>query len=422
GGAGADVLVGGLGTDTASYQTATAGVVANLATPAGNTGDAAGDSYNSIENVIGSTLSDSLGGNAGANVLEGLAGADTLSGSTGADTLFGGADVDRLFGGIDNDLLDGGTGADFLFGGSGRDTLAGGEGADSVDGGQGFDFADYSGSNAAVSVNLSDTSPESGGHAAGDTLSSIEGLIGSGFGDQLIGDHKANIISGGGGADTIQGGFGSDSIQGGDGNDVIDAGPDTPPVITPPQPLDLRLDWDAQAASGTNIEAGFVQSTGGINIQVTYTEDDNATNTAFTIDNGPLDVGAGDSVPIYSVTGEAGGRTIETDSAGVLSRANGGPGTTETTINFSSAANSGLTGEVSDVYFRISDIDRLADGTGFRDTVTVFAYDALGNPVLVDFTVVATQISETGNTLTALPGSAAVAPDTPSGSALVYIK
>ncbi len=425
GGAGADVLVGGAGTDTASYQTATAGVTANLATPAGNTGDAAGDSYNSIENLIGSTLNDSLGGNAGANVLEGLAGADTLSGSTGADTLFGGADVDRLFGGIDNDVLDGGTGADFLFGGSGSDTLAGGDGGDAVDGGQGFDYADYSGSNAAVSVNLGDSSPESGGHAASDTLSSIEGLIGSGFDDILTGDMKANIISGGGGADTIQGGFGSDSILGGDGNDVIDAGPDTPPVTTPPLPQDLRLDWDAQLLTNPNpnIEAGFTQTTGGINIQVTYTEDDNATNTSFTIDNGPLDVGLGDSVPIYAVTGEAGGRTFDTTSAGVLSRANGGPGTTETTINFSSAANSGLTGEVSNVYFRISDIDILNGGNGFRDTVTVLAFDALGNPVLVDFTVVASQITETGNTLTASgPSVAAVAPDTPSGSALVFIE
>ncbi|NJS38446.1 MAG: hypothetical protein HC783_04830 [Rhodobacteraceae bacterium] len=420
GGAGADTLVGGSGTDTASYQTATASVIANLATPAGNTGDAAGDSYSSIENLIGSTLSDSLGGNAGANLLEGLAGADTLSGSTGADTLFGGADVDQLFGGIDNDLLDGGTGADFLFGGSGRDTLAGGDGADSVDGGQGFDFADYSGSNAAVSVNLNDTVAESGGHAAGDTLSSIEGLIGSTFGDTLIGDMKANIILGGGGADTIDGGFGSDSIQGGDGNDVIDAGPDTAPVITPPLPQDLRLDWDAQLLTNPNpnIDAGFTQTTGGINIQVTYTEDDSATNTAFTIDNGPL-AGNADAVSIYAVNDEIpGDREFDTDSAGVLTRAVGGAGTTEATINFSSAANSGLTGEVSDVYFRISDIDV----GGFRDTVTVLAFDALGNPVPVDFTVVATQITESGNTLTAAASASPVAPSSASGSALVYVQ
>src|SRR5215471_7836415 len=71
GGGGADSLDGGTGTDTASYSTASAGVVANLAAPAGNTGDAAGDSYTSIENLTGSSFADALTGNNSANTLVG---------------------------------------------------------------------------------------------------------------------------------------------------------------------------------------------------------------------------------------------------------------------------------------------------------------------------------------------------------------
>ena len=49
GGAGGDFLNGGAGDDLASYAFATAGVIANLLVPATNTGDAAGDTYDSIE-------------------------------------------------------------------------------------------------------------------------------------------------------------------------------------------------------------------------------------------------------------------------------------------------------------------------------------------------------------------------------------
>ena len=67
GGAGADSFNGGSGgTDTVSYDNATAAVTANLTSPASNTGDAAGDTYVSIENLIGSDFNDTLVGDAGA--------------------------------------------------------------------------------------------------------------------------------------------------------------------------------------------------------------------------------------------------------------------------------------------------------------------------------------------------------------------
>jgi serralysin len=85
GGAGADVLIGGTGTDTASYSGATKGVTASLTKPSLNTNDALGDTYSSIENLVGSSYGDKLTGNTGANRIAGGLGNDTLAGASGAD-------------------------------------------------------------------------------------------------------------------------------------------------------------------------------------------------------------------------------------------------------------------------------------------------------------------------------------------------
>jgi Ca2+-binding RTX toxin-like protein len=96
GGAGADVLIGGAGVDTVLYDNASAGVTVNLVNPAVNTGDAAGDTYSSVENLVGSTLNDTLTGNQIANYLYGWNGDDILNGRGGADLLSGGAGADTF--------------------------------------------------------------------------------------------------------------------------------------------------------------------------------------------------------------------------------------------------------------------------------------------------------------------------------------
>ena len=110
--------------------------------------------------------------------------------------------------------------------------MAGGAGADALDGGAGIDTADYSGSAVGVSVNLA-SGTGSGGDAAGDTLSLIEAVTGSGFADVLTGDAGANALyggagndtlAGGAGADALYGGTGDDSLTGGDGNDLLSGG------------------------------------------------------------------------------------------------------------------------------------------------------------------------------------------------------
>jgi len=125
GGAGADVLNGGIGFDTASYASATGSVYVNLAANTGVYGDAQGDTFSSIEKVIGSNFSDMLVANDAGIVFEGGGGHDFLNGGAGVDVLNGGTGNDTLEGGRGLDVLTGGVGADhFVFNaGDGHDVV-----------------------------------------------------------------------------------------------------------------------------------------------------------------------------------------------------------------------------------------------------------------------------------------------------------
>ncbi|PZU92163.1 MAG: hypothetical protein DI527_10535 [Chelatococcus sp.] len=100
---GADRLDGGEGNDTASYALSALGVVADLSAGVGLAGEAQGDSYVSIENLVGSARADRLTGDDNANRLEGGGDADQLSGGGGADILIGGAGDDLILGGAELD-------------------------------------------------------------------------------------------------------------------------------------------------------------------------------------------------------------------------------------------------------------------------------------------------------------------------------
>jgi len=123
GGEGADSLVGGSGTDYADYSILPIGgtaVRASLFVPASNTGDAAGDTYDSIEGLIGSNLNDTLQGDAADNTILGGAGDDRIEGRGGADSLSGGAGNDVF---VYNET---GDGADIISGfqaGAGSDDI-----------------------------------------------------------------------------------------------------------------------------------------------------------------------------------------------------------------------------------------------------------------------------------------------------------
>lgn len=116
GAAGADRLDGGTGSDYASYSGAGAAVVADLLSRSANWGDAQGDVYVSIENLIGSAWADSLRGNNAANVIRGGEGNDSIYGRSGNDTLDGGLGDDVLYGQAGRDVLTGRGGSDrFVF-------------------------------------------------------------------------------------------------------------------------------------------------------------------------------------------------------------------------------------------------------------------------------------------------------------------
>lgn len=266
GGAGDDLLVGGAGTDTVGYRDAAAAVTVDLSLGKA-TGDGT-DTLSSIENVTGSRFADVLIGNAGANVLSGGAGDDQLDGLGGNDVLAGGLGNDTINGGSGRDtvsyalsatavtvnlaqgtatgegndtligienvegsqqgdritgnrganVIDGQAGNDILLGGGGDDRLIGSWGDDRINGGAGFDTADYSGSAAGVTVNLTL------GTAAGegsDTLTSIEAVTGSADVDVLIGGVEGNRLDGSAGDDIIDGMGGNDTVIGGEGADTF---------------------------------------------------------------------------------------------------------------------------------------------------------------------------------------------------------
>ncbi|CAK0743880.1 serralysin [Gammaproteobacteria bacterium] len=159
GNSGDNIIDGGIGTDTVSYATATGGVTVSLVGALGqqDTGSAGIDTLISIENLIGSNFDDQLTGNGGDNVIDGCPGIDTLS---------------------------------------------------------------YATSNHGVIVSLAVSGSQNTFGAGQDTLSNIENLIGTNFGDFLTATASGSQLQGGAGDDTLISGVGDDLLDGGAGNDT----------------------------------------------------------------------------------------------------------------------------------------------------------------------------------------------------------
>jgi len=252
-----DQLIGGTGSDTASFAPFGAAIVAGLkddGTGFVTSGVTAIANLREIENLIGGTGADRLTGNAGANILTGGGGGDRLVGAGGDDRIEGGSGDDLIDGGagIDTAVFAGSTnttidlrntraqqsghGRDRLLGienletGSGNDQIDGndgdnlfidGGGNDRYDGHGGVDTLSFTGATGGVTVDLSITDTQDTGVRGTKQIAGIEALIGGTIADYLAGSAGANAIDGGTGDDILVGGLGRDSLTGGEGDDAL---------------------------------------------------------------------------------------------------------------------------------------------------------------------------------------------------------
>jgi Ca2+-binding RTX toxin-like protein len=271
--AGDDTIDGRGGYDEVNFNSATVGLVIDLAKTQQPDGMGGTDNISNIEGVEATNYDDTIYGTDGANSLDGRLGnniidgrdgydfveyngggrhnviadlsngiasftkgldgtsyTDTLIniegvvGSSNSDTIKGDAKDNKLYGGAGNDTLDGGAGNDTLSGGAGNDTLDGGDGSDwlyggvgddIIDGGAGFDRIDFRESTSSVVVNFS-SGTAVGAAIGSDTISNIERVIGSNFDDTLIGSTTDDDVW-----ESFTGGLGDDIIDGAGGIDYV---------------------------------------------------------------------------------------------------------------------------------------------------------------------------------------------------------
>ncbi|MBI1173367.1 matrixin family metalloprotease [bacterium] len=201
-----DNVYGGDGIDTLDLSTNTSDSF-NVDLSAGSYGYRnLGGSYvvNTVENVIGSALNDSITGDDLANMLYGGTGDDTINGRGG---------VDQMYGGAGNDL--------FVL----QDGWTGGPG-EVIDGGADSDTFDISATSVATStIDLTaGTFTYTPGGAGTISLVSIENVVGSNGADSITGNSDANMLDGGAGNDSLLGLDGVDTLYGGLGDDTMDGG------------------------------------------------------------------------------------------------------------------------------------------------------------------------------------------------------
>ncbi|MDQ4047898.1 MAG: hypothetical protein M3131_00725 [Actinomycetota bacterium] len=192
---GPDTFFGGPGRDTADYSQVVAGASLSADGVANDGKPGEGDDIRpDVENIRGGPLSDRLAGSASDNELAGGGGDDTILGGSGQD------------------LLDGGGGGDSLDGGVGSDRLFGREGADS---------ASYAARKANVDVTLDDSANDGEAGERDQVGSDVENVIAGSGDDDVTGSSLANRLEGGGGEDFLDGRAGQDALLGGGATDVL---------------------------------------------------------------------------------------------------------------------------------------------------------------------------------------------------------
>lgn len=185
--------------------------------------DQYGNSYVSIEGLIGGRNDDVFIGNAADNIFDG---------GCGNDKLYGGEGNDKLIMSFGRDILDGGAGRDIV-------DIVDSDMANHkfiIDLNKGFDnFGNkYISIEAIAAGNRDDVvigNSEDNGFSGSDGNDSLYGgdgndvLRGQGDDDFLDGGNGDDNLQGGDGDDVLVGGEGDDILQGGSGNDLLIGGP-----------------------------------------------------------------------------------------------------------------------------------------------------------------------------------------------------
>ena len=203
GGAGADQLVGSAtGNNTASYAGSTQGVTVDLNTGVGTGGDAQGDQLTNIQNLVGSANNDTFVASGQANKFDGgSGGSDTVSYAHSASGVT--VDLVNNIGSGGDAAGDTYVSIENVIGSTGNDTFIASNAANSFTGNGGTDTVSYALSTAGVTVNLK-TNLGSGGFAAGDTYNGIQNFVGSAYDDTFVGNAAVNSFDGGAsGNDTV---------------------------------------------------------------------------------------------------------------------------------------------------------------------------------------------------------------------------
>jgi hypothetical protein len=249
-----DVLVGGDGIDTVTYDRRTKGVTVapDGVADDGVTGER-DDVRADVEHIVGGRSDDTITGGDGPETLDGGPGSDKISGGGGDDQVDGGvrdSGNDELSGGDGNDTITGEAGDDVATGDAGNDKVNGGDGVDTEDGGAGNDVVTGgAGSDERVA-----------GGAGNDTVDgSAPGVVGTDGGD---------LVTGGPGEDSLNGGDGNDRLDGGAGSDVLSggAGKDEALYSSARGGVSVTLDGrrnDGVPAEGDNVRADIEDVQGG---------------------------------------------------------------------------------------------------------------------------------------------------------------
>ncbi|MES2024967.1 MAG: hypothetical protein V4448_05365, partial [Pseudomonadota bacterium] len=194
------------GSDTIDFSASNAAVNINLNTGTGTGGYAQNVTFSNIQNVVGSSYSDTFIASSVANIFDGGAGgSNTVSYANSPSSSTSGVTVDLLNGvGSGNDA----TGDKYIniqnvIGSAYNDTFIANQEANNFDGMGGINTVSYAGSAASVEVDFY-KGQGAGGNAAGDIYKNIQNVIGSSHDDKFVADTDSlNFDGGAGGNDTV---------------------------------------------------------------------------------------------------------------------------------------------------------------------------------------------------------------------------